>query len=699
MSTTNVALPNEKPMNPALLAKRKRALLRKFTLLQQMNTGKSGRVEICGTRAGTTGNKTVLPLGNLEDPEYLDMLEGMIDHENGHCKHTDFSVWFAIKNKLVKQLTNIFEDVRIEKLVSNEYPGAKTNLLKLVDVAIKRGLFTSPSSEDDLIAMLQKYFLYYGRYQHLDQYSLRDYAQGAKFVLSRALPNAFPKLEMICNSSGSTLSTNDAKNLAEEVLRILREEQQEQQQQEQQEGQNESQEPDENQEQGGQNTNHDSEPDNSQLDNNQENSDRCDQSGDDQSGGSGDSEMDDSDDESNDDQSGGSGDSEMDDSDDESNDDQSGGSGDSEMDDAEDNQSGDNENGGESEGGQAERRGDSESDEGKEDLQSDPNGEQQIESDQSENSNESEGYSLEAGVEDIEKALNADDPDLLEDMHEAIRRMMEEKAEEHLEAFREEHNNAYAEPTLPFPCIKSDQATGIPQWMPRARTLSQKLKTTLHSILYDRNRVKRHYDNQGSEICAGTLWGVKAGNSRIFKTENISKAPNTAFSILVDRSGSMRVEEMDMANVAAFAIAQAIEFIKGAECEVMYYPYCDSQNGAFNHLAKAFNERIASTAIRSFNVRSAGGTPTAEAVQGATGRLAMRKEERKILFLITDGDTEGPNVSVALNECDVLGITVIGIGINTGKLAGFEHRPHISINSSSELDRALFNYLKDYYRA
>lgn len=161
----------------------------------------------------------------------------------------------------------------------------------------------------------------------------------------------------------------------------------------------------------------------------------------------------------------------------------------------------------------------------------------------------------------------------------------------------------------------------------------------------------------------------------------------------------MRVEEMDMANVAAFAIAQAIEFIKGAECEVMYYPYCDSQNGAFNHLAKAFNERIASTAIRSFNVRSAGGTPTAEALQGATGRLAMRKEERKILFLITDGDTEGPNVSVALNECDVLGITVIGIGINTGKLAGFEHRPHISINSSSELDRALFNYLKDYYRA
>ncbi|MDF4421560.1 VWA domain-containing protein [Vibrio parahaemolyticus] len=708
MSTTNVALPTEKPMNPALLAQRKRSLLRKFTLLQQMNTGKSGNVEIRGTKAGTTGNRTVLPLGNLEDPEYLDMLEGMMDHENGHCKHTDFSVWFAIKHKLVKQLTNIFEDVRIEKLVGHEYPGAKTNLIKLVDVAIKRGLFSAPSHEDDLIAMVQKYFLYYGRYQHLAQYSLRDYAHGAQFVLSRALPNAFPKLEIICNSSGSTLSTNDAKNLAEEVLRVLQEEQQdqEQQQQEQQE-QNENQEQEDDQEQGEQNESDDSESGNSQSDKDQENNDQGDESDDenqdDQSGDSGDDNSDEEQDESNDDQSGGSGDSENDDSDDDESEDSENGD---ESDDAEGDQTGDSDadSSDDEENSEGDQIGDSDhsdSDDGNEDdAENDPNGDQQqSDSDQSDNSEEGEGYSLEAGVEDIEKALNADDEDFMEDMHEAIRRVMEEKAEEHLEEFREEHNDAYAEPTLPFPCSKSCEAAGVPNWMPQARTLSQRLKTTLHSILYDRNRVKRHYDNQGTEICAGTLWGVKAGNSRIFRTENISKAPNTAFSILVDRSGSMGTYEMNMANVAAFAIAQALEFIKGAECEVMYYPFGDYRGGGFNHVAKAFNERIASTATRSFNVRSDGGTPTAEALQGATGRLAMRKEERKILFLITDGDTYGPNVQAALKECDILGVTVIGIGINTGELAGFEHRPHISINSSSELDRALFNYLKDYYRA
>ena len=70
--------------NSAIIAKRKRALLRKFTLLQQMNTGRSGNISITGSDACTNGVFTRLPIGDFEDPEYLDMLEGMIDHENGH---------------------------------------------------------------------------------------------------------------------------------------------------------------------------------------------------------------------------------------------------------------------------------------------------------------------------------------------------------------------------------------------------------------------------------------------------------------------------------------------------------------------------------------------------------------------------------------------------------------------------------------
>ncbi|NMU52743.1 hypothetical protein, partial [Vibrio parahaemolyticus] len=58
-----------KPENPALVMRRKQALIRKFTLLQTMNTGRSVGVKIQGTKACTSGNTTTLPLGNMEDPE------------------------------------------------------------------------------------------------------------------------------------------------------------------------------------------------------------------------------------------------------------------------------------------------------------------------------------------------------------------------------------------------------------------------------------------------------------------------------------------------------------------------------------------------------------------------------------------------------------------------------------------------------
>ncbi|MDW2323219.1 VWA domain-containing protein [Vibrio sp. 1159] len=613
-----------KPENPALVMRRKQALIRKFTLLQTMNTGRSVGVQIQGTKACTSGKMTTLPLGNMEDPEYLDMLEGMIDHENGHCKHTDFTEWYSINNKMVRRLTNIFEDVRIEKLVGHEYPGAKTNLLKLVQVAIKRGLFSAPSPQDDLVRLVQKYILYTGRYKHLDQYPLKEFSQDAAFCLSRALPNAFPKLEAILTLSASDQSTVDARRRAEDVLKVLQEEFEDQQQQE------EKQDQDENQQQ-------------------QEEEQDQDENQDDQSGGS------DSNSEVEDEQSESEVSDECDNSDEEGDENQSG--------------------------------------------QLDTDSNDDANSDGSESQSETDSFSNQASSQEIEKAINADEDDLLEDMHDGIRRMMEDKAEENEEQFKEESGDRYSTPTLAFRCDKSPLTGGIPFWMPKARQQSQRVKLVLNSILNDRNRVKRSYENTGTEICAGTLWGVSAGNNRVFKTETISKSPNTAFSILIDRSGSMQGGNMDMANVAAFAIGQAIEFIKGAECEVLYYPFYDpARQDGFVHIAKSFSERMNSVATRSFNVRADHGTPTAEALQGATARLALRKEPNKVLFLITDGQTSGATVQAALRECDVMGITVIGIGIGTGQLAGFEHRPYFAIKSADELANSLFTYLRTYYR-
>ncbi|MEZ9700356.1 VWA domain-containing protein [Vibrio sp. 10N.261.46.E12] len=687
-------------LTPAMIERRKRALIRKFTLLQQMSSGRYASVSIQGKHAGTTGKTTVLPLGNFEDPEYLDMLEGMSDHESGHMEHTDFSVWYGIKPiPLLKTLTNIFEDIRIEALVGAKFAGAKTNLIRLVQIAIKRGLFSAPSNQDDLAVMVQKYILYTGRYKHLHQFALKEYADEAGFVLSQALPNAFPSIEAVVSNCSNALSTADALYYAEQILKILKQEVKDQQEEQQQEQQQNSQSPESEEDSDEEQQSEPGESGDTDESESGEDEENESESNGTESGDSNESEeeSDENTDEKDGDQSGDSDGSDKNSDDDETDESSgSGGNSDEENEDKEGDQTGDSESESNSDENQAEDSSNSEnSNDESADLNDDsPEGDDSEDS-QSQDADNSNEYSL--GVEEIEKALSAEEDDLLEDMHEAIAKAMEEKAEEYEEEYQEEHGEAYARPSLGFSNRKSPNTSGMPSWIPQAKSLSQRVKQVLYSIMYDRNRVKRNYDNTGTDLCASTLWGVKAGNSRVFKTETTSKSPNTAFSILVDKSGSMNGEEMVMANTAAFAIAQALEFIKGAACEVLYYPYADV-NGAHNHVAKGFNERINAVQNHSFNVHADNGTPTAEAMQGATSSLALRKEPNKVMFLITDGATSGAGVKAALKECDILGITVIGIGIKTGVLAGFDNRPFFAIKSAQELSNALFTYLKTYYR-
>ena len=657
----------EPKLTPAAIARKKKALLRKFTLLQKMNTGAASNINIQGTQAATSGKTTVLPLGNFEDPEYLDMLEGMIDHENGHCKHTNFNHWHSINNKLVRQLTNIFEDVRIEKLVGNEYPGARANLVKLVNICIKRGLFSVPKESDVLITTLQKYLLYTGRFKHLEQITLADFSTLAGIQLKKKVPQLFDQLESIVIRCGRLHSTKDAIELAEEVLKLLKSEIDNKKDEKKQNDQKKSNSKD----------NSDSSKDDSDADSNDD--------ADTDSNDNSDSSKDDSDADSNDDADTDSNDNsdsssepsnEKDDSEADSEDDADTNSNDHADADSNDDATDSNEN-----------SDSSSNDKSDTDSHSDEALPESVDSED-----------LEKAIQELDDAVNATDQDLMNDMHDDIRNLMEEKAEEHLEEYHEKFDNTFIEPSLPFHSIKSDKACGLPDWVPEAKKLSQGVKMTLHSIVYGRNRVKRHLDNQGSDLSAGSLWGVRAGNSRIFQTENISKAPNSAFSILVDKSGSMGITEMRKANIAAYAIAQAIEFIKGSECEVLYYPFFNEERVACNHIAKAFNEKMSAVTTKSFNVLCEGGTPTPEALQGAMARLSVRKETKKTIFLITDGRASEAPMRNALTECDFLGINVICIGIGTGRIGGFEDRPFVRINESAELAKALFGFLKDFYK-
>ena len=85
------------------------------------------------------GNKvTRLVLPEINDnapPELIEAIQGFLDHEVGHIFYTPFarSEKFSKGNRVRKSLTNIVEDIRLEKLLPRDLPGTKENLERMYE--------------------------------------------------------------------------------------------------------------------------------------------------------------------------------------------------------------------------------------------------------------------------------------------------------------------------------------------------------------------------------------------------------------------------------------------------------------------------------------------------------------------------------------------------------------------------------------
>lgn len=86
------------------------------------------------------------------DPEAAELLEGVIDHEAlGHGRFTDLEGRKKAEdeglikfNALSAGIQNILEDIYIENRAIDTYPGVKANLARTVEILVKRDFFGSP---------------------------------------------------------------------------------------------------------------------------------------------------------------------------------------------------------------------------------------------------------------------------------------------------------------------------------------------------------------------------------------------------------------------------------------------------------------------------------------------------------------------------------------------------------------------------
>jgi Mg-chelatase subunit ChlD len=93
--------------------------------------------------------------------------------------------------------------------------------------------------------------------------------------------------------------------------------------------------------------------------------------------------------------------------------------------------------------------------------------------------------------------------------------------------------------------------------------------------------------------------------------------------------------------------------------------------------------------------RTSGGTATDEAVRVAAEMLYADRSERKIMLVLTDGDTAYPERLIQrVASAERCGITVIGIGIGSYSVTDTFTR-HVVIRSVTDLARVAFDQIRE----
>lgn len=215
---------------------------------------------------------------------------------------------------------------------------------------------------------------------------------------------------------------------------------------------------------------------------------------------------------------------------------------------------------------------------------------------------------------------------------------------------------------IPFTEEIEDNAEIVQRVKRESIALRRRLTTALEAVTQTRS-----WDAYAGERLSnlGAL-RLSTGDLNIFERESSRTSIDVAIHILLDRSGSMRLEErMTLAMDTCTALGIALGQIDGVQVATSAFPAgsndCDRDVLVLNR----FGESVRKRAGRIAAVRADGhNTPLADAMLYGQHSLLSAKATRRILLPITDGmpDSKEGVVDVVAS-CQRWGIEVMGVGI------------------------------------
>ncbi|ABM97166.1 hypothetical protein Mpe_B0391 (plasmid) [Methylibium petroleiphilum PM1] len=225
-----------------------------------------------------------------------------------------------------------------------------------------------------------------------------------------------------------------------------------------------------------------------------------------------------------------------------------------------------------------------------------------------------------------------------------------------------------------------------------ARAITAALGLKIEELLESRALVHRRRSTEG-RIRPGRVWRLVQGDTEIFQKRSLQEELDTCVMVLDDESGSMNEPFGDMRreDAASRVCVGAGEVLNNAEVPFALVGYNTSL-----HQYKGFDDSWAET-LKDFGPHSASSTNTHLAVVWALRELINRKERRKILKVVTDGDPGDQTVlAAAIEEAKAFGVEVRFVLISSREEYKYRSMgvPYGVANDAPELANAVFASLE-----
>lgn len=176
---------------------------------------------------------------------------------------------------------------------------------------------------------------------------------------------------------------------------------------------------------------------------------------------------------------------------------------------------------------------------------------------------------------------------------------------------------------------------------------------------------------------------------------------DVAVSVLVDSSGSMSGEKYKHACRSALALNESISKI-GVPLEIIGFT---DRSVATHYIYKKFDQRLSNDQFASYltdNCISMGGNADGESILFAYERLTKRKNKRKLLIVLSDGQPAGGQGDCYTYTRDLVKhiendtpIEIYGIGIKSNSVKNIYAKNEV-IQKSDELETVILRLIKNH---